>query len=69
MTKPYSDIIAEEMHKAGWSYGYTAAFIEGEMLYVVDAHKDDGHRYVVYAETLMTAFMELRKALNRLEEA
>lgn len=33
---------------------------DGRRVYVVDAHRDDGHRYVLSAETMLTAFAELQ---------
>jgi hypothetical protein len=30
---------------------------------VVDAHKDDGKRYIVYSDELLSAFLELEATL------
>jgi hypothetical protein len=34
----------------------------GRTIWIADAHRDDGKRFVVHAEELLTAFMELRSA-------
>jgi hypothetical protein len=34
----------------------------GEQSGIVDAHRDDGKRYVVHAEEKLTAFLELESA-------
>jgi hypothetical protein len=31
----------------------------GRTIWIVDAHRDDGNRFVVHAEEKLTAFMEL----------
>lgn len=47
-------------HDAGWSYGITRAdFAYIGLLYVVDATKHDGHRYVAHAESELEALIEL----------
>ena len=35
---------------------------EGRTIWIVDAHRDDGKRYVVRADEKLTAFMELESA-------
>jgi hypothetical protein len=32
---------------------------EGRLIFVADAHRDDGRRYVVHAEEKLTVFVEL----------
>src|SRR5262245_28838631 len=36
---------------------------EGRTIWVVDAHRDDGKRYVVHADEKLTAFLELERAV------
>jgi len=56
----YWEIIADNLSKAGWSWGCVAAVDrEGRTIYVVDAHGDDGKRFVVRADEKGTAFAEL----------
>ena len=56
-------------HKAGWSWGCVAAVDhQGQTMFVVDALRDDGKRFVVHAEEKLTAFLELESAINRLPQ-
>ena len=49
--KRVQEIIADNLSKAGWSWGCVAAVdSEGRTLWIVDAHRDDGKRFVVRAE-------------------
>jgi hypothetical protein len=34
---------------------------EGRTIFVADAHRDDGKRFVVHAEEKLTAFLELER--------
>ena len=36
---------------------------------MADAHRDDGKRFVVYADEKLTAFMELEAAIHRHPES
>jgi len=36
----------------------------GRTIWIADAHRDDGKRYVVRAEEKLTAFMELEAAIR-----
>jgi hypothetical protein len=38
---------------------------EWRTIWIVDAHRDDGKRYVVRADEMLTAFMELEAAIRR----
>jgi hypothetical protein len=58
----YWEIIADNLSKAGWSWGYVATVDRGgRTLFVADAHRDDGKRFVVRAEEKLTAFLELER--------
>ena len=37
---------------------------EGRTLWIVDAHRDDGKRFVVRADEKLTAFLELEAAIR-----
>jgi hypothetical protein len=53
------EIIADNLSKAGWSWGYVSAIdSEGRTIFVADAHRDDGKRFVVRADELLTAFAD-----------
>ena len=36
---------------------------EGRTIWIVDAHRDDGKRFVVRADEKLTAFLELESAI------
>jgi len=62
----YWEIIADNLKKAGWSYGYVSALdVEGRTIWIVDAHRDDGKRFIVRAEEILTAFLELERAIHQ----
>ena len=55
----YWEIIADNLHKAGWSYGYVSALNrQGRTIWIADAYRD-GKRFFVRADELLTAFLEL----------
>jgi len=50
---------------AGWSWGCVSAVTSaGRIIWVADAHRDDGKRFVVHTEEILTAFMELEAAIR-----
>ena len=60
----YWEIIADNLSKAGWSWGCIAAVdSEERTIWIVDAHRDDGKRFVVHADEKLTAFLELERAI------
>jgi hypothetical protein len=60
--KRYWEIIADNLSKAGWSWGCVATLgREGRTIYIADAHRDDGQRFVVHADEKLTAFPELQR--------
>jgi len=53
----YWEIIADNLSKAGWSYGYVSTVdSEGRTIWVVDAHRD-GKRFVVRADEKLTRLL------------
>ena len=59
------EIIADNLSKAGWSYGYVSAVdSEGRTIWIADAHRDDKKRFVVHADEKLTAFVELESAIR-----
>jgi hypothetical protein len=64
----YWEIIADNLNKAGWSWGCIATVDrEGRTIFVADAHCGDGKRFVVRADEVLTAFVELETlTLSRL---
>src|SRR5438067_2296788 len=62
----YWEIIADRLSKAGWSLGWVSAVdSQGRTIWIVDAHRDDGKRFVVRADEKLTAFVELESAICR----
>ena len=58
------EIIADSLSKAGWSWGWVSAIdSEGRTIWIVDAH-GYGKRFIVRAEELLTAFLELERAIH-----
>ena len=56
----YWEIIADNLSKAGWSWGSVATVnVRGRTIFVADAHHGDGKRFVVRADEKLTAFLEL----------
>jgi hypothetical protein len=54
--------LAVNLSKAGWSWGCVAAVdSRGRTIFVVDAHRDNGKRFV-YANEILTAVVELEQA-------
>jgi hypothetical protein len=61
----YGDIGADNLSKAGWSWGCVSAIdSEGRTIWIADAHRGDGKRFVVHAEEKLTAFLELEWAIR-----
>ena len=61
------EIIADNLKEAGWSLGWVSAFdLEGRTIWIVDAHRDDGKRFVVRADEKLTAFLELESVIPQL---
>jgi hypothetical protein len=61
----YWEIIADNLKKRGWSLGWVSALdCERRTIWIVDAHRDDGKRYVVRADEKLTAFLELELAIR-----
>jgi len=59
----YWEIIADNLSKSGWTWGYTSLTDSaGQMLFNIDAHCD-GKRYIVRTDELLTAFLELETTL------
>jgi hypothetical protein len=55
---PYWEIIADNLSKAGWSWGRVLAVdFSGQTIFVADAHRGDGKRFVVRADEKLAAFI------------
>ena len=59
------EIITDNLSKAGWSWGCVSAVdSNGRTIFVADAHRDDGKRFVVQADEKLTALLELESAVE-----
>jgi hypothetical protein len=59
------EIIADNLSKAGWSWGCVSAVdFKVRTTWIADAHRDDGKRFVVHADEKLTAFLELESAIR-----
>ncbi len=60
----YWEIIADDLSRAGWSWGCVATVDrEGRTIWVVAADRD-GQRFIVHADEKRTAFVELEAAIR-----
>jgi hypothetical protein len=56
------EIIADRLSKAGWSLGWVSPIdSEGRTFWIVDAHRDDGKRFIVHSDEKLSAFVELER--------
>jgi hypothetical protein len=61
----YWEIIADNLSEAGWSWGCVSAIdSNGRTIWIADAHRDDGKRFVVHADEKLTASVELETAIR-----
>lgn len=64
----YWEIIADRLSASGWSWGMTTAHdARAGKLFIVDAHRCDGRRFIVRADELVTAFLELEQVTGTIE--
>jgi len=58
------EVVADNLHDAGWSLGWVSAINrEGQTIWIVDAH-GYGKRFIVRADGILTAFVELERAIH-----
>jgi hypothetical protein len=56
------EVIADNLSKAGWSCGCVATVdSNGQTIFVADAHRDNGKRFIVTADEKLRAFLELQR--------
>jgi hypothetical protein len=61
----YWDIIADNLSKAGWTWGCVSAVdSQGRTIWNADAHRGDGKCYGVRADDKLTAFLELESSIR-----
>jgi hypothetical protein len=55
----------DNLSKAGWTWGCVSAVDSiGRTIWIADAHRDDGKRFVARADEKLTAFVELESAIR-----
>jgi len=59
----YWEVVADKLSAAGWSWGYCSAVTRDGWRWIVDAHKNNGRRYIVHSDELLSAFLELELTL------
>ena len=58
------EIIADNLSKAGWSLGWVSAIdSDGRSIWIVDAHRDDGRRFVVRADEKRLKPMQIDRTM------
>ena len=63
----YCETAADKLIKAGWSLGWVSAVdSKGRTLWIADAHRDDGKRFVVRSDEMLSAFLELERITHEL---
>jgi hypothetical protein len=63
--KRVQEIVADNLSQAGWSWGCVSAVDSGgRTIFIADAHRGDGKRFVVRADEKLTAFVELESAIR-----
>jgi hypothetical protein len=61
----YWETIADNLSKAGWSWGCVATVdSNGRTIFVADAHRSDSQRFIVRADEKLTAFLELESVIH-----
>jgi hypothetical protein len=59
----YWEIIADNLSKAGWSWGCVSALdANGRTIWIADAHRDDGKRFIVRADEKFDCVSRTRKS-------
>ena len=62
----YWETIADNLSKSGWSWGCVSALdSQRRTIWITDAHRGDGKRFIVRADEKVTAFVELESAVAR----
>jgi hypothetical protein len=55
----------DKLSKARWSWCYVSAVdSSGRTLWIVDANRGDGQRFIVHADEKLTAFVDLEAAIR-----
>ena len=64
----YWETIADNLSKVGWSLGWVSAIdSNGRTIWIADPHPDDGKRFLVHADEILTGFLQLDAVIRVLE--
>ena len=64
----YWETIADNLSKVGWSLGWVSAIdSNGGTIWIAGPHRDDGKRFVVHADEILTGFLQLDAVIRVLE--
>ena len=56
------EVIADNLSKAGWSWDCVSTVdSNGQTIFVADAHRNNGKRFIVTADEKLRAFLELQR--------
>jgi len=55
------EITADNLSKAGWTWGSVSTVKSKGQRSFADAHRDDGRRFIVRDDELLSAFVELER--------
>jgi hypothetical protein len=56
------EIIADNLHRAGWSLGWVSALdLEGRTIWITDTHRGDGKRFVVRADEKLAELLNFNQ--------
>ena len=62
----YWEIIADNVSKAGWNCGcISSTDDEGRQFGIAAAEREDAGRFILNADEMRTAFLELQAAIHR----
>jgi hypothetical protein len=63
----YWELVADKLTKAGWSWCCVSAIdSNGRRIWIADAHRDNGKRFVVRSDEKLAAFLELERITHEL---
>jgi hypothetical protein len=64
--KRYPETVRDNLRKAGWNCGCVSSTDqEGRQFWVAAAEREDAGRFIVHADEMITAFLELQAAIHR----
>jgi hypothetical protein len=60
----YWEIIADNLSKAGWSWGCSSQIGAGRELFTADAYCSDSRRFIILSGEKLSAFLELQRVTH-----